>query len=158
MPAGILKINGYDAYTKWGISLTQNSISALMTPAPQKARVENRGRLIHGKKVINETPRTDERNLTLEIQIIARTESDFFTKYNSFCTEVLETGYVEIEVKYITNTTFKCYYNSCSQFSEFKREYASFALNLDEPNPKDRSTETRKFNSVGGVPVTELWS
>ena len=49
---GELFINGKDAYTTWGISMDDTSLSALMTPAPNKDLVENKSRLEHGKRVM----------------------------------------------------------------------------------------------------------
>ena len=36
-----LFINGKDAYVEWGISMDNTSLSALMTPAPNKAFIES---------------------------------------------------------------------------------------------------------------------
>lgn len=44
-----LFINGKDAYVEWGISMDNTSLSALMTPAPNKAFIESESRLEHGK-------------------------------------------------------------------------------------------------------------
>ena len=54
---GELFINGKDAYTTWGISMDDTSLSALMTPAPNKDLVENKSRLEHGKRVITDNPK-----------------------------------------------------------------------------------------------------
>ena len=64
---GELFINGKDAYTTWGLSMDETSLSALMTPAPNKELIENKSRLGHGKRVIISNPKKDERNLTLQI-------------------------------------------------------------------------------------------
>ena len=48
---GQLYINSKDAYTTWGITLDETSLSALMTPAPAKDFTENKSRSIDGKMV-----------------------------------------------------------------------------------------------------------
>lgn len=134
---GELYINSKDAYSTWGISLTSNSISALMTPAPNKSFIENKSRLEHGKRVITTNPKVDERNVTLELQLTAKSETEFFNRYESFCEE-LATGILNIRTKYQPTITYKMIYLSCNQLSQFMRGIGKFTLKLCEPNPKDR--------------------
>ena len=135
---GELYINSKDAYSTWGISLTSNSISALMTPAPNKSFIENKSRLEHGKRVITTNPKVDERNVTLELQLTAKSETEFFNRYESFCEE-LATGSLNIRTKYQPTITYKMRYLSCNQFSQFMRGIGKFTLKLCEPNPTDRT-------------------
>lgn len=137
---GELFINEKDAYTTWGISMESTSLSALMTPAPMKAFVENSSRLEHGKRVITSNPKVDERNITLEIHLTAKDKDSFFSKYLSFCEE-LTTGVLNIRTKYQPTVVYKTVYLSCSQFSQFMQGIAKFSLRLCEPNPKDRSLQ-----------------
>lgn len=135
---GTLYINGKDAYTQWGITIDTQSLSALMTPAGQKALVENKSRLEHGKRVITNNPKQESRDLALTLQLIASDETAFFTQYNSFCDE-LKLGRLVIRTKYQPNVYYKCDYISCSQFTQFCRGIAKYSLKLNEPNPNDRS-------------------
>ena len=135
---GELYINSKDAYSTWGISLTSNSISALMTPAPNKSFIENKSRLEHGKRVITTNPKVDERNVTLELQLTAKSETEFFNRYESFCEE-LATGSLNIRTKYQPTITYKMLYLSCNQFSQFMRGIGKFTLKLCEPKPTDRT-------------------
>lgn len=132
-----LYINGKDAYTTWGISMDDTSLSELMTPVSNKEFVENESRLEHGKKVIVSNPRLDARNVTLKINLSATSEQQFFERYNSFCKE-LATGVLEIKSKYQPDVVYKTIYQSCSQFSQFMRGIGKFTLKLVEPNPNDR--------------------
>lgn len=132
-----LYINGKDAYTTWGISMDDTSLSELMTPVSNKEFIENESRLEHGKKVIVSNPRLDARNVTLKINLSATSEQQFFERYNSFCKE-LATGVLEIKSKYQPDVVYKTIYQSCSQFSQFMRGIGKFTLKLVEPNPNDR--------------------
>ncbi|WP_294470902.1 hypothetical protein [uncultured Bacteroides sp.] len=132
-----LYINGKDAYTTWGISMDDTSLSELMTPVSNKEFIENESRLEHGKKVIVSNPRLDARNVTLKINLSATSEQHFFERYNSFCKE-LATGVLEIKSKYQPDVVYKTIYQSCSQFSQFMRGIGKFTLKLVEPNPNDR--------------------
>lgn len=135
---GELYINSKDAYLQWGISLDDTSLSNLMTPAPNKAFIENESRMEHGKQVINANPRVQDRSLTLQINLVAGSEKEFFERYSSFCEE-LATGVLNIETKYQPGVVYRTLYQSCSQFSQFMRGLGKFSLKLIEPNPKNRA-------------------
>lgn len=132
-----LFINGKDAYVEWGISMDNTSLSALMTPAPNKAFIESESRLEHGKRVVIANPRVDVRNLTLQINLTASSEEQFFARYSSFCEE-LATGVLEIKTKYQPAVVYKTIYQSCSQFSQFMRGIGKFSLKLNESDPSNR--------------------
>lgn len=138
MPKGELFINNKDSYDNWGISMDTSSLSALMTPAPNKEFIENKSRLEHGKRVIAARPKVDERNLTLTINLTAKDENEFFEKYDSFCQE-LATGVLNIRSKYQPDIVYRTIYLSCNQFTQFMRGIAHFSLKIVEPNPMDRN-------------------
>lgn len=135
---GELYINGKDAYQTWGISMDDTSLSGLMTPPANKAFIENESRLQHGKRVVTANPKLDQRNLTLQINLTATTETQFFARYSGFCRE-LATGLLHIKTKYQPGVVYKTIYLSCSQFSQFMRGIGKFSLKLCEPNPTDRT-------------------
>ncbi len=142
MPVGELFINNHDAYTTWGISLEDGTaLSALMTPVPNKPYIENKSRLEHGKRVIVNNSKKDERVISFAITLVASSESDFFTKYGSFC-DTLALGDLVIRTKYQPTVYYKCKYISCTQFSQFMRGIAKFTLRIEEPNPSDRTLTT----------------
>lgn len=135
---GELFINGKDAYTEWGISMDDTSLSALMTPAPNKGFIENKSRLEHGKRVIASNPKKDERNLTLQLNLTAPDKDAFFARYDSFCNE-LDSGILEIRTKYQPSIVYRTEYLSCQQFSQFMQGIGKFVLKLNEPNPMNRN-------------------
>lgn len=144
MPTGQLHIRTsndgawIDAYDAYGMSLDQTALSALMTPAPNKALIENSSRLEHGKRITPSMPRVDSRSLTLSFNITAKDEEQFMQRYAALC-ELLEGGYIEMKTSFQKDVIYKMYYESCSQFSQFRRSIGKFSLKLNEPNPKDRS-------------------
>lgn len=137
MPAGVLYINGNDAYTTWGISLSDTAVSALITPPALKDRVTNESRLEHGRRVINDNPKKMAREVTLDMHMTAASSTEFLTRYAQFC-NVLENGQLNITTTYQPNVTYKMLYLSCTQYSEFHRQLAKFSLRLLEPNTNDR--------------------
>lgn len=134
---GELYINGKDAYTTWGISMDDTSLSTLMTPASNKELIENKSRLEHGRRVLISNPKLDERNLTLQINLTAPDVDVFFARYYSFCVE-LSTGVLDIKTKYQPTVLYRTIYQSCGQFSQFMQGIGKFSLKLNEPNPNNR--------------------
>ena len=138
---GDLTINGIDAFIRYGINLEDGALSALMTPPPIKEFIENESRLQHGKKVIARWPKYDERELTLPFHLIANSKEDFFRKYNLFCEEVLALGEFELKTRFQPDVVYRLIYLNCTQFRQFIREMAAFALKVSEPNPANRQPE-----------------
>lgn len=138
MPKGELFINGVDAYKEWGVSLSDTSLSALMTPSANKAYITNKSRLEDGKRVIVNTPKVDERSVSINIHLTASNAQEFFDRYYSFCQDVLAQGVVDIKTKYQQDVTYHLIYESCTQFSQFMRGIGKFTLKLLEPNPNNR--------------------
>lgn len=138
MSKGELFINGKDAYTEWGLSMDSTSLSTLMTPPPNKSYIKNKSRTQNGARVNNSNPKVDERDLTLQINITAITEEEFFRKYISFC-QVLAEGTLDISTKYQPDVIYRTLYESCQQFSEFMRGIGKFILRITEPDPTNRN-------------------
>lgn len=135
-----------DIFDAYGASLSDSAVSRLMTPAPNKEVVENRSDLEHGKRVTrdpNDT-RKDERNFSLEIHLLAPNKDTFLERYGKFCNEVLDKGFFDIKTKYLPGTIYRVTYMDCSQFTEWGMGMAKFTLNLNEPDPTNRS-ETDKW-------------
>ena len=141
MIQGELYINGYDAWTTWGIFMDDSSISALMTPAATKDFPSNKSRLEDGTRYITSNARLKERDINLSLQLYAPTRAEFYARYAAFCSQVLATGLVNITTKYQDGVVYKCIYNSCSQYRQFMGKIAKFSLKLTEPDPTDRSTD-----------------
>lgn len=132
-----LFINGNDAYEKWGISLSEGSLTALLTPPTMKGAITNESRLQHGKQVYN-IAKVDSRQVSLELHFSAHSRDEFFNKYLSFCEE-LKKGKLEIITKYQPDVVYRFLYLSCTQFKQFNLGIAKFTLKLDEYNPTGRT-------------------
>lgn len=137
MPKGQLKINGKDAYLTWGISMDDTSLSALMTPPSVKPYITNDDRMRHGKEYLSTPIYVESRDLTLQLNLTAKNEEQFFTRYASFCEELAK-GILDIETSFQRGIVYHCLYQSCSQFSQFMREIGQFVLKVTETNPNNR--------------------
>ncbi len=132
-----LMINGEDARRKWGVTPTQNTLNALLSPAPMKERPTFNSRLEHGTRIDNSDPKTRQRDLNLEIQMTARSAEEFYARHEAFCAE-LEKGEIELWTTDRPGTIYRLTYNSCNQYTQFCRGMATLSLKVTEPNPKDR--------------------
>lgn len=139
---GELFINNMDAQEEWGIIFGAESFSALLTPPPVKAYIENKSALSHGKQVLSgedTPPKLDERDIQLIFYLKAKNLTQFLTRYAAFC-QVLQEGKLDFRTKYQPKVTYHCIYLSCAQFSQFNGRLAKFVLKVNEPNPNNRAT------------------
>lgn len=143
MLKGQLYINGKDAYTTYGIIMSDTALSTLMTPAPSKDYITNSSRLVDGKRVFKGNVKMAEREMTLPFSMMAKDRDIFLSNYAKFCEEVLAKGEMVLHTSFLPNIWFRCIYISCTQFSQFLREMALFSLKLNEPDPSNRG-ETDK--------------
>ena len=138
-----ITINGVNA-SRWGITLSSGGFSALRKPAPNKPFIESKSRLQHGKRVVRNNPRKDERSLILPINMTALSESDFITKYDLFVSEVLDTGQLNISTTSQPTVVYRCIYEVCQQYQEFMQGMAKFMLLLTETNPNNRGATSNE--------------
>lgn len=141
MPKGQLYINNIDAYERYGISMDNNALSVLMTPPSKKEWITNEVRDEDGTRYLTGAyaPKKASRDVTININLTAPNEQEFYRRYELFCNEVLESGIVNIRTSFQPNVVYRCKYESCTQFTQFRREMALFSLKLTENNPADRS-------------------
>ena len=79
-----LLINGENAYTTWGVRMGEGFLDVIGASAPMKDFIENKSRLEHGKRVIINNPKVDEREITLSFTIEGNSQSDYQAKEESF--------------------------------------------------------------------------
>lgn len=138
MPKGQLKINGVDAFTTYGMSISDGGVSALLTPAANKGYITNKSRLEHGTRYINNNPKVEERSVSVPFHITAKTKEQFFTRYDALCT-VFAAGNLTIWTSFAPSKYFHMVYDGCTQFGEYQQQMAKFVLKLIEPDPTNRS-------------------
>lgn len=138
---GEITINGKDAWTEWGLSLTDGALAALMTPAPAKDYLSNASRLEAGTRYIADSsvniPPTDEREITLPIHFTANNKETFLTRYKAFC-EILKDRKIDLYVA-ATSETYHLLYKSCTSYTHIFGGIAKFSLKVVEPDPTNRS-------------------
>ena len=142
-------INGKDAFKQWGVFMSDKSLSTLIEPEPLKDPVTNKSSTMNGKQVRKETtPKVDERDIVLFLQIYATSRLDLFTKLKNFKTECKKRRMV-ISTRYEEGVCYRFDYKSCTQYRSFHKGFATFSLRLNEPNPANRGQEdTDKYNDT----------
>lgn len=141
MSTPTIYINGKNAQTEWGVLTTGNTLSALLAPAPAKERVTNTSRLEHGTRIDSSNPKVAQRELNLEIQMTAESETQFYARHDALCEE-LEKGSLDLYLSDRPTVIYHLEYNSCNQYTQFRRGIATLSLKVTEPNPKDRTAHT----------------
>ncbi len=138
---GELFINDIDAFTRWGVCLSDSSLCTLVEPEPLKDAVSNKSTTDNGKQVRKEaTPMVDERDITLFIQLYATSRDEMFSKLIDFKTE-LKKRRINIRTKFEPDVVYRCDYKNCKQFKSYFQGMATFSLSLNEPNPANRTSE-----------------
>lgn len=128
-----------DMFKEWGVSMDSTALSALMTPAPLKAMIENSVATENGKRVIRAERPVDERTVTLGINISAPTKAAFLSRYSAFCSQVLYAGKIDLSTTYQQGVIYHLDYLSCQSFGEYCQSMGKFVLRVVEPNPANRT-------------------
>lgn len=130
---------------RWGVTFTETSVTALMTPAPKKKYITNKSALSDGKQVQPTTPKTDERDVQLTFSLRATSLARFIMQYREFVNE-LKKGNIDLTTHiWEGDTWFKETYHlkyvSCNQYAEYNGRLAKFVIKFNEPNPENRIVE-----------------
>ena len=134
-----LLINGENAYTTWGVRMGEGFLDVIGASAPMKDFIENKSRLEHGKRVIN-NPKVDEREITLSFTIEGNSQSDYQAKKKAFFDELYK-GVVDIQVPANSNEIYHLIYlgKSVAYAQSLNRTFGKISAKFNEPNPANRS-------------------
>lgn len=137
-----LLINGKDAYTFLGVRMGEGFLDVLGASSPMKEFIENKSRLEHGKRVIINDPKIDEREITLSFTIEGNSQSDYQAKKKAFFEELYK-GVVDIQVPANSNEIYHLIYlgKSVAYAQSLDQTFGKISAKFNEPNP---SPEGRK--------------
>ena len=135
-----LLINGENAYTTWGVRMGDGFLDVLGASSPMKEFIENKSRLEHGKRVIINNPKVDEREITLSFTIEGNSQSDYQAKKKAFFEELYK-GVVDIQVPANSNEIYHLIYlgKSVAYAQSLNRTFGKISAKFNEPNPANRS-------------------
>lgn len=137
-----LLINTQDAYTTGGVRMGEGFLDVLGASSPMKEFIENKSRLEHGKRVIINDPKIDEREITLSFTIEGNSQSDYQAKKKAFFEELYK-GVVDIQVPANSNEIYHLIYlgKSVAYAQSLDHTFGKISAKFNEPNP---SPEGRK--------------
>lgn len=135
-----LLINTQDAYTTWGVRMGEGFLDALGASSPMKEFIENKSRLEHGKRVIINDPKIDEREITLSFTIEGNSQSDYQAKKKAFFEELYK-GVVDIQVPANSNEIYHLIYlgKSVAYAQSLDQTFGKISAKFNEPNPANRT-------------------
>ena len=135
-----LLINTQDAYTTWGVRMGEGFLDVLGASSPMKEFIENKSRLEHGKRVIINDPKIDEREITLSFTIEGNSQSDYQAKKKDFFEELYK-GVVDIQVPANSNEIYHLIYlgKSVAYAQSLDHTFGKISAKFNEPNPANRT-------------------
>ena len=135
-----LLINTHDAYTTWGVRMGEGFLDVLGASSPMKEFIENKSRLEHGKRVIINDPKIDEREITLSFTIEGNSQSDYQAKKKAFFEELYK-GVVDIQVPANSNEIYHLIYlgKSVAYAQSLDHTFGKISAKFNEPNPANRT-------------------
>ena len=135
-----LLINGENAYTTWGVRMGEGFLDVLGASSPMKEFIENKSRLEHGKRVIINDPKIDEREITLSFTIEGNSQSDYQANKKAFFEELYK-GVVDIQVPANSNEIYHLIYlgKSVAYAQSLDQTFGKISAKFNEPNPANRT-------------------
>ena len=121
--------NGYvDAFDRYGLSLEK--MSPLLMEPGNKEPVGNSNALTNGVSYLGSTIGVkDENHISSEVHLYAANESQFLTRYELFCDEVLRLDrgeFIRLKTNRHPNRVYRVFHQNFQQFSTFNMEMAKF--------------------------------
>lgn len=135
-----LLINNKNAYTTWGVRMGDKFLDTIGASSPMKEFIENKSRLEHGKRVIVNNPKLDERDITLSFTIEGNSQSDYQAKKKAFFDELYK-GTVDIQVPANSSEIYHLIYlgKSITYAQSLDRTFGKISIKFNEPNPANRT-------------------
>lgn len=135
-----LLINNKNAYTTWGVRMGDKFLDTIGASSPMKEFIENKSRLEHGKRVIVNNPKLDERDITLSFTIEGNSQSDYQAKKKAFFDELYK-GTVDIQVSANSSEIYHLIYlgKSITYAQSLDRTFGKISMKFNEPNPDNRT-------------------
>ena len=129
-----------DCWYEWGVGLEDGALDVLMTFRPNKEPVVNKNVTAQGAYYVTGGGLVDERTVSVPFHIVAANKADFLLKRNGFYNAIKGSQQGSLLVFQVANpveVTYKMYYVSCTQYTQFLNGMAKFMLTLYETGNVD---------------------
>ena len=122
----------------YGVRLMKGAYEALLTPPGMKNYVTNESRLSHGTMYAagGRNNKYQQRKIALQVSLRGADYNDYLAKYEAFL-GLLASGIVWVKVPRLRRV-FKLVYTSCSRYNFYSRNWATFTIEMVEPDPTNR--------------------
>lgn len=129
-----------DIFTTYGVSFLKGSYLTLLSKSSSKGYVSNNSRLSHGVQMLASPAYAKYASKKVSVTIImeASSMSQFVTRLENF-TDKVSQGLFYLKVP-SRHRVFKLVYSDIKPKQEFQGNYATFTLEMTEPNVNDRIT------------------
>ncbi|WP_080782348.1 hypothetical protein, partial [Bacteroides uniformis] len=116
-----------------------NFLDVLGAPVPLKEFIENKSRLEHGKQVLMDNPKLDERELTLVFTVEGDSPADYQAKKTAFYEELYK-GKIDIQIPENSSDIYHLLYlgKSVSYAQSLDRTFGKISAKFCEYNPSNR--------------------
>lgn len=131
-----VKINGKGLWTTFRGQLAKGAYEKLLAPAPMKEYVTDRSRLNNGITVMAINPKTDSREIALQIFIEGSTQDEYLSNYNLFVEE-LQKGEISLAVPKL-KTIYRFVYTGSSSYGDYGLKRGKFTVKFVEPDVTKR--------------------
>lgn len=128
-----------DVFTTYGICLLKGSYEKLLEYPSPKSLITWSDRRNNGVEYLadGDTIRVDKKSVVINVVLLAKDERDYYTKYEAFFKR-LTSGIICMKIPTL-GKVFKLVYSKQSNLVKLNKKSSTFALNLIEPDPTDRS-------------------
>lgn len=122
-----------DTWDQWGVGLEDGALDALMGFRPNKEPVVSKNVTVNGSFYVTGAGLVDERTVNVPFHIVASDKTDFLMKRTGFY-EAIKDGLLTFRIMNPVQATYKFYYLSCNQYTQFLSGIAKFMLTMYESN------------------------
>lgn len=122
-----------DAYYEWGVGLEDGALDALMGFRPNKEPVVNKNVTADGAYYVTGAGHVDERTVSVPFHIVAKTRGEFVLNRQRFY-EAIKEGLITMRLANPVIATYRFYYVSCTQYTQYLDGLAKFMLTIYETN------------------------
>jgi hypothetical protein len=122
-----------DVWDAYGVGLEDGALDALMGFRPNKEPIVSKNVTVNGSFYVTGAGLVDERTVNVPFHIVAKNKTDFLYKRNDFY-EAIRGGLLTFKIEKPVQATYKLYYESCNQYTQFLNGMAKFMLTMYESN------------------------
>lgn len=127
-----------DIYETYGVSFLKGSYLTFLKKSASKGFVENDSRLEHGVQMVTnpDYAKYSKRTVSVSLLMEASSASQFSSRFEAFQDKIMQ-GLFYLKIPSICRV-FKLVYSDLKIKQEYRRNFATFTLEMTEPNPQDR--------------------